>query len=137
MLLKSIYKHQKYRYASISIGKKRFLAILADTTAKRMIGLMFRKSVSKDTCMLFIFPNEARHGIWMYNMFFPIDVLWLDRELKIVDIGNALQPCKSIFDCETYHPSKSAKYVIELNSGSIKANRISRNSKVILHQASS
>lgn len=74
--------------------------------------------------MLFIFENEGRHAIWMQNMQFAIDVLWLDEKLKIIDIKENLKPCTSIFNCPEYPPKKEAKYIIELSQGAVKRNAI-------------
>lgn len=104
--------------------------MIADTSLKRMIGLMYRKSIKSNQCMLFIFENEGKHAIWMQNMEFAIDVLWLDRNYKIVDIKENFMPCKSLWNCKEYVPKKEAKYVIELNKGTVKKEKITFSSKV-------
>ncbi len=80
--------------------------------------------------MLFIFDGESRQGIWMQNMLFAIDVLWLDSKSRIVSMERNLQPCQSMFGCKTYTPEKGSKYVIELKAGTIAKNRIKLGSKV-------
>lgn len=117
---------QKYRTADIRIKGKKLHALIADSFVKQMMGLMFRQRMRKDTCMLFIFSREARHGIWMHNMRFPIDIMWLDRSKRVVDfVEMALPTSKS-----TYRPEKDAKYVLEVNSGFIKRNRIKKGDAV-------
>ena len=39
--------------------------------------------------MLFIFETADFHGIWMKNCKFPIDILWLDEERKVVHVAEA------------------------------------------------
>lgn len=115
---------QKYREKAISINGKRLRAIIADSEAKRMIGLMFRKSLGSGKCMLFVFPYEGFHGIWMYNMQFAIDVVWFDGKLCVVDIMEGFKPCKSFLGCKPYVPVAKAKYVAELNAGAVKKYKI-------------
>jgi len=129
-LLKYFYKHQKYSEGKVRINGKEFRTIIADSPMKRMIGLMFRNSMKENTCMLFIFPSEGRHGIWMQNMSFAIDVLWLDKDSKIIHTEERLQPCNSFWNCKTYVPEKDAKYIIEMKAGAIKKNKIKKGSKI-------
>jgi uncharacterized protein len=94
-----------------------------------MIGLMYRKGIPRGVGMLFTFSNEGNYGIWMQNMVFGIDVLWLDKNKRVVDIANNLKPCRSAFNCTTYYPRKPSKYIIELNEGEAKRMKIKINSK--------
>jgi hypothetical protein len=113
---------QRYRAADISIKGRTLHALIADSFVKQMVGLMFRPRLSKDACMLFIFSREARHGIWMRNMRFPIDILWMDGSRRVVDYAEMVQPESR----RIYAPEKSAKYVLEANAGFIKRNRIKK-----------
>lgn len=82
----------------------------------RAMGLMFRPSLPKDRGMLFVFETSDFHGIWMKNCRFPIDILWLDEERKIVHVAEAVPPCKAD-PCPVYNPLRRAAYVVELNAG--------------------
>ena len=70
--------------------------------------------------MLFIFPHKGFHGIWMRNMRFPIDALWLDAGGTVVDLRENIRPCSSIFDCPQYVPKSETSYLIELSAGEAK-----------------
>jgi hypothetical protein len=113
---------QRYETVDISVKGKVLHALIADSFVKHMIGLMFRQRMGKDTCMLFIFQREARQGIWMRNMRFPIDILWLDSSKKVVDFVEAAMPASR----RIYAPEKDAKYVLETNAGFIRRNRIKK-----------
>jgi len=82
----------------------------------RQMGLMFRPSLPEDRGMLFVFEAPGFHGIWMKNCRFPIDILWLDEEHKIVHLAEAVPPCKAE-PCDVYQPLSKAAYVVELNAG--------------------
>jgi uncharacterized membrane protein (UPF0127 family) len=82
----------------------------------RQMGLMFRPSLPEDRGMLFLFAAPDFHGIWMKNCKFPIDILWLDEQKKVVHVEEAVPPCKAD-PCPVYNPLRKAAYVVELNAG--------------------
>lgn len=88
---------------------------VADTLPKMIKGLMFRKSLAEGSGMLFLFDTDGYHGIWMMNMSFPIDIIWIDSEHDIVDIVKNAQPCG--ISCPIYKPKEKARYVLEVNVG--------------------
>jgi len=90
--------------------------------AERGKGLMFRESLAKNKGMLFIFEKEGLYSFWMKNMRFPLDIIWLDLNKKIVDIKENVSPCGE--SCETLSPGNKAKYVLEVNAGFTKRNKI-------------
>ena len=85
----------------------------------RQMGLMFRPSLPMDHGLLFIFEAPDFHGIWMKNCKFPIDILWLDADHKVVHLAEKVPPCTAKVDanCEVYSPLARASYVVELNAG--------------------
>ncbi len=119
---------QRYRTRRLLIKGIRYNALVADTAIKRMIGLMFRERLAKNQCMLFVFPYEDAHSIWMYNMLFSIDAVWLNEEFRIIGIVENARPCKSMFSCKTYAPLEKSKYILEFTSGTVKSTRLTRNS---------
>ena len=82
----------------------------------RAMGLMFRPSLAEDRGMLFLFESADFHGIWMKNCKFPIDILWLDADRKIVHVQEGAPPCPKE-PCPVYAPLRRAVYVVELGSG--------------------
>ena len=92
------------------------LVEIARTGPEQARGLMFRRELPSDRGMLFVFEAPGFHGIWMKNCRFPIDILWLDEEHKIVHLAEAVPPCKAE-PCDVYQPLSKAAYVVELNAG--------------------
>jgi hypothetical protein len=82
----------------------------------RQMGLMFRPSLPEDHAMLFVFDAIGFHGIWMKNCKFPIDILWLDEQKRVVHLEEAVPPCRAD-PCPSYAPLRKAGYVVELNAG--------------------
>ncbi|MGC8888985.1 MAG: DUF192 domain-containing protein [Candidatus Micrarchaeia archaeon] len=128
-------KFVKYKHAHASIGGKKLHLLVADSFPKHMLGLMYMRSIKESEGMLFIFSRNAYHGIWMRNMLFPIDIIWLDEKFEVVDIVENAEPCQSIFGCKTYMPISQARYVIELNAGSSKKLGIKKGSRLIVEIA--
>jgi uncharacterized membrane protein (UPF0127 family) len=85
----------------------------------RQMGLMFRPSLPLDHGMLFLFEQPDFHGIWMKNCKFPIDILWLDEDKKVVHLAESVPICTAKEDknCPVYYPLRRASYVVELNAG--------------------
>ncbi len=109
-----------YKTTVVQFGDEKFKVEIADTFRKVATGLMNHKSMEKDAGMLFIFRSDGKHGFWMLNMKFSIDMIWMDKDGKVVHIVNNAQPCESIFNCKTERPPVNARYVLELYSGTAK-----------------
>jgi uncharacterized membrane protein (UPF0127 family) len=91
-------------------------AELAVNEEERARGLMFREEIHENQAMLFLFAEEDIHSFWMKNMRFPIDILWLDGDRRIVHIETRVPPCTRE-PCPTYTPDAAASFVLELQSG--------------------
>jgi uncharacterized membrane protein (UPF0127 family) len=52
----------------------------------------------------------------MKNMRFSIDILWLDRDKRIVHLEPRVPPCAAD-PCPSYVPDRPASFVLELQSG--------------------
>jgi len=79
-------------------------------------GLMFRKQLDQDRGMFFVFKEEQIYPFWMKNTLIPLDIIWINKENKIVFIKENAEPCTGS-DCQTINPTATAKYVLEVNSG--------------------
>jgi len=108
------FRRSPTKYTTVKIGDVKIRAEITDTLIKRTKGLMFKKTLPENEGMLFIFDNEGYHSFWMMNMSFPIDIIWIDEEMKVVDIVKNAQPCK--LSCSTYRPKEKAIYVLEVNA---------------------
>lgn len=96
------------------INKNCFNVEIAETPEERSRGLMYRESLDEGSGMLFIFDQEKRHSFWMKNTLIPLDIIWLDKNTKVVYIKKNAQPCKKD-PCQKYRPSQKAMYVLEVN----------------------
>jgi uncharacterized membrane protein (UPF0127 family) len=80
-------------------------------------GLSGTESLGQDQAMLFVFPQVSKWAIWMKDMNYPIDIVWLDSDGQVVYLVKDAQP--SSYPKTQFTPDKPARYVIELPSGTI------------------
>jgi len=88
---------------------------IADDHEEQKTGLMFRKKMDDDKGMLFVYQSEQKHVFWMKNTLIPLDMIWINKDKKIVDI-QSVDPCEQD-PCERYEPAYEALYVLEVNKG--------------------
>ncbi len=109
----------KPKTTEIKIAGKTFSAEVADNTLTRSRGLMHRAAASP---MLFIFPSETQEGFWMKNVNFPLDIIWIDSEKKIIG-WDRMEPCFEK-ECKIYSPPGPIKYALEVEAGFVEKNKI-------------
>ena len=112
---------------------ERIIAInvqIADDIDEKARGLMFVENLDENEGMLFIFEDESYQTFWMKNTLIPLDMIFIDDGLKIVDIKNAV-PCGQD-PCLTYASKKPARYVLEANSGFTGENGIAEGNSISL-----
>ena len=77
---------------------------------------MFRDELAEDHGMFFIFPREQPRSFWMRNTRIPLDIIYLDRDLRVVSISADTPPCRTR-RCPSYPSRGPAQYVLEVNAG--------------------
>ncbi|MEX0640814.1 MAG: DUF192 domain-containing protein [Nitrosopumilaceae archaeon] len=107
---------------------------IADTDPRRARGLMFQEQLPLDEGMLLVFDDANKRSIWMLNMQFPLDVIWIDDNSKVVFIEKNIPPCKTALEtvtCPSYKGgSKDAKYVLEVTAGFVEEFKITTESSL-------
>jgi uncharacterized membrane protein (UPF0127 family) len=96
----------------VKLGARDFLLEVARTGGEHEKGLMYRDPLPTDHGMIFIFNDEEERSFWMSNTKIPLDIIYADRNGKIV----AIKPMKP-FDLSNVNSDKPAMYAIELNGG--------------------
>ena len=99
---------------AIKISGYKIVAEIANTEEKRERGLSGRKNLPEDTGMIFIFEIPTRYSFWMKDMRFPLDIIWIDENKKIVAISENISP--STYP-NSFSPTDPVKYVLEVNAG--------------------
>lgn len=101
----------------LKLGQGEYAVRVVSEGAERVRGLSGTASLPKDKGMLFVFDRDGRWGIWMKDMNYPIDILWLDTSKKVVDMTERVSP--SSYPSTTFRPKAPARYVLELAAGSV------------------
>lgn len=82
--------------------------------ADRNKGLSGKKCIPENQAMLFVFDKPDTYGFWMKDMNFPIDMLWLDADKKVVFIQKNATPESYP---KVFKPKEKSLYVLEVASG--------------------
>jgi uncharacterized membrane protein (UPF0127 family) len=110
------------------IGETAISLDIADTEPTRIQGLSGRKSMPKNHAMLFVFDEISQHGIWMKDMNFALDIVWLNEYSEVIHIERNVTP--ETFP-KTFGPQKQSKYVLEFNAGFTSRNGIKVGDKFV------
>lgn len=91
---------------------------IADSFMSRFMGLMFKKDIGEGL-ILKLPSTRSRRGsaIHMFFMRVPLDIIFADEDKKVVDLV-------SIDPWKMYTPRAPARYVIEMQKGSINTNQL-------------
>lgn len=116
--------------SGIKIGSEYYALERVSTAENLQLGLSGRDGLEDNSGMVFVFPDVRDQCIWMKDMKFALDILWLNVDKNIIAIEQNVSP-------ETY-PNQychgPAKYVIELSAGDVKSANIKVGQSVDLNQ---
>ncbi len=105
---------------------------IADTDLSRASGLMFQDQLPFDQGMLLVFDSPNMRSIWMLNVQFSLDIIWIDGDGKVVHIEKNVPPCKTVVEsvtCPSYMGGDNdAQYVLEVTAGFVDKNNITTES---------
>jgi uncharacterized membrane protein (UPF0127 family) len=90
-----------------------FQVEVADTPAKRELGLQYRRDLAPDRGMIFVFPTESEHAFWMKNTPIPLDMIFISSAGEIVGVVEQAVP----FSTDSRSVSGASKFVLEINGG--------------------
>lgn len=102
------------------------IAELAETTATRSAGLMYRTHLPENNGMLFVFPESGVHCMWMKDTVIPLSVVFLDETKKIINLA-AMVPGTLTPHCS----AGASKYALEMNIGWFEKRRIKAGDAVV------
>ena len=100
---------------------------IADTVEKQSMGLMFRKSMPDDSGMFFKFNNPKILSFWMANTYLPLDIAFIDDNMKIIKISY-MAPLST----RSIHSDKPCRYALEVPTGTFSKYNINVGSKLKL-----
>ncbi len=98
----------------VRIGSTTLSVEIPQTTEQKEKGLSGRSLLESNKGMFFIFDTPDRYGFWMPDMYFPIDIVWINSDLRIVDIAREVFPASYP---KVFYPNTEALYVLEVRAG--------------------
>ena len=125
------FSYSSFSKERVLIKDALFIGYLADTPEKRTQGLSGKAYLPANTTMLFKFDTPDTYGIWMKDMLFPIDIVWLDKNKMIVNLISSADP--STYP-HVFYPPKDSLYVLELNAGLIKDRGLKLGDEILFGQ---
>lgn len=118
---------------TLKIAGKVLAVEIAESEEQHAQGLMLRKSLKKNSGMIFIFSNSEVRRFWMKNTFIPLSIGYFDESQSLFDIQD-MAPVTSVLESNprAYPSARPAKFALEVNQGWFKKNRIKLGSKFVL-----
>jgi hypothetical protein len=101
-------------FSELKIAGKNISVLEATTPEERKRGLSGVKNLEESWGMLFVFEDSGIYSFWMKDMNFPIDIIWIDENSKVVYIKKYAQPESYP---EVFTPNVDSKYVLEVVAG--------------------
>ena len=98
----------------LKLPNKDIPLMVVNTRESKTRGLGGMDSLLEDSAMIFIFNEADMYGIWMKDMKFPIDILWLDENYKINYIESNISP---LTYPKVFIPPTNSMYILEANAG--------------------
>ena len=77
------------------------------------MGLQYRRSLADDRGMIFLFPSESLQTFWMKNTPISLDMIFINRDRKVVGIVERTVP----FSLDSRSVTEPSQYVLEINGG--------------------
>ena len=115
-------------------GNVEFLVEVAKTQEEHAKGLMHRKSLKKTGGMLFVLDKPRTVNFWMKNTLIPLDMIFINENMKIVRIEYHAQPCpQGSSTCPFYSSTVPIKYVLEIGADLAKINNIEVGNDVVIY----
>lgn len=111
------------------IGETTYKLYAPNTTGNQQIGLSAFDNISNNEGMIFRGNPVGVQGVWMKDMKFNIDIIWIDKDNRVVHlVENA---SKDSYPTIFQNPdSVVSAYIIELQSGQIKSRQINKGDEV-------
>lgn len=99
-----------------TLGDAELTLYVTTTPDQSVKGLSDSPELPIDHGMLFYMPGQRQLSFWMKDMNYPIDMLWLDDQRRIIHIETNVAP--DTYPQRFTNPSDTnAHYVLEINAG--------------------
>lgn len=105
----------------VTFGTSTLIVELALSQDERALGLGKRFFLDEDEGMLFVYEKAGYPAIWMKDMLFPIDIIWLSSSFSVVHVERNVSPSSYP---TSFKPKIPAQYVLETSAGYVDAHGV-------------
>ena len=110
-----VYDMQKTTLVFENGEKKEFTLEVANSPEKRAQGLSYRENLGENAGMLFTFEEPGKHPFHMQDMVMPLDMIFLDKDKKVINERRYLTTCVVMNVCPLIGEDfANVMYVIEI-----------------------
>jgi uncharacterized membrane protein (UPF0127 family) len=103
----------------LTIGNQKYNIYMTEDSKEIEKGLMYIKKLDSDGGMLLSYENSDYWGIWMKNVYIPLDIVWISEDNIILEKKTLYPNIENPKETITYIDKKS-KYTLEVNADSFK-----------------
>jgi len=114
----------------VRIGSAVWDVDIALNDAQRYRGLAGRAYLDESVGMLFMYPNAAPRAYCMRGCLIPLDIAFIDSDLRIVKIYTMAAE-RDRRGLVTYNCPVPAQYVLEVSAGALRRNGVIEGAKVV------
>ena len=108
-----------------NLSRKKVLADsfrICDDIFSKALGLMFSRKQAR--ALIFVFNDERKISLHMFFVFYPIDVIFLDKRKIVVDFKENFRPFSF------YSSRRKSMYTVELPNGTIRKSKTEIGDKI-------
>ncbi|MDD4938221.1 MAG: DUF192 domain-containing protein [Candidatus Shapirobacteria bacterium] len=109
----NLFFKKDYQNTNLKLNGHDYQIEIAQTITQKSQGLSHRDQLCSNCGMIFLFNYQSTLPFWMKDTLFPLDLIWIDSDGKIVDIQTATETNSQ----KIYKNSSPAQYVLEINAG--------------------
>lgn len=132
----STFDISKYETTKLKLEQTEITLAIADTPELQKQGFMNTQKIPAKQGMIFIYTEEKPRSFWMKNTYAPLDIIFLNQNLEIINISHNTSPCidsdPTQTNCPSYKSTSPAKYIIELPSPQAKELNLETNQQLII-----
>ena len=118
--------------STLTVGGARLTVEIADELQEQIQGLSGRPSLCPDCGMLFVYSRPAILSVWMKDMKFPLDIIFI-REGKISEIYENLPVPETGKAIPAIWSQQEAEMFLEVNAGFVQAHGLKKGDAIGLN----
>ena len=116
-----------YKYTTAQTKIHQFEGEVAKTPEQIQYGLMFRKKKLSDKVGMLFLMKLDNHSFWMKNTYIQLDVIFLDRDMRVVGFVENTTP----LSLKSISIDKQSQNILEVDSGTVDKYNIKKRDKIV------